>query len=105
MPERSRGVSPAAAVPTAEVDPAVLADYVGKYEVDGRQQFRLFEYRGHLFVDTPDGREAELFALAKDRFFVRVDDVVITFVRDEASAVTGARVVMRGQELTASRAR
>ena len=59
----------------------------------------LYEYAGRLFVQTNDGREAEIFAEAEDKLFLKNADVQLRILRDETGRITDAEVTMMGQTL------
>jgi CubicO group peptidase (beta-lactamase class C family) len=63
------------------VDPAMLRDYVGGYDVPERRIFNVTEDDGHLYVDTGNGR-IEMFAKAPDTFFLKIRPWTAHFVRE-----------------------
>lgn len=91
------------------VDPAVLDKYVGEYK---------FKYPATTIVVTHENGRlmskrntegiVEMFAESQDKFFLKVEDIQFTFVKDAAGVVTGMTVdqgdgtiyeVMRGEKV------
>lgn len=77
----------------APVDPDVLAGCVGKYRLAYAAATNRFisitRDEGRLFAQFSDGpRKVELYPESDDRFFTIEDAMVLTFVRDEAGAVS-----------------
>jgi CubicO group peptidase (beta-lactamase class C family) len=67
-------------------DPAALQQYVGSYRRDDGSAARIFVDRGQLWYQTLAGPLA-LYQEAPDRFFAKVDERVLVFVRDEAGRI------------------
>ena len=72
----------------AAIDPAVYADYAGKYTV-GALTVEVSVDGGALTIRLPDGTAAELLPEAPDRFFLLERDAAVTFERDPGRVVTG----------------
>jgi hypothetical protein len=73
-----------------EVDPGLIAELRGEYEIAPGVVVRVFEFDGRLFGNFPGQGEAELFGLTRSEFTIRVQHGVrIAFTRDEAGRVTG----------------
>jgi CubicO group peptidase (beta-lactamase class C family) len=64
------------------VDPAVVRDYVGGYDVPERRIFNVTEEDGHLYVDVGKSGRTEMFAMAPDTFFLKIRPWTMHFVRE-----------------------
>jgi hypothetical protein len=74
-----------------EVDPAVYADYVGKYRISSDFVFSVSTRDGRIFVNPNGLGFKEIYPEAADKFFVKHphDELTITFKRDAGGTVTG----------------
>ncbi len=88
-----------------ELDPEILADYVGKYELGPNTAISVTQTDGHLFVQVTGQPKIEIFAEAKDKFFLRVVDAQITFVRDSEGRVSKLLLHQGGQTIPAEKIR
>ena len=94
------GTLPAPPTRTAiDLDPAKIREYIGTYANEETMTMELYEYAGRLFGQTNDGREAEIFAEAEDKLFLKNADVQLRILRDETGRITDAEVTMMGQTL------
>jgi len=82
-----------------EVDPAILATYVGTYEMGSGQRFRVKVEDDQLSIQTPDGEWLPLSAESERRFFIPESDYRFTFVADAAGTVTGVSLEIQGLPL------
>jgi hypothetical protein len=82
---------PAVAAPTyVTIDAAMIAELSGRYEIAPNVMLRVFEFQGRLFGNFPGQGEAELFALSRSEFTIRVlSGVRFTFERGANGSVTG----------------
>jgi hypothetical protein len=96
---------PLPALPEAiEVDPAILADYVGQYEAPGLSLAVTLE--GDSLMVTPAGQEpAELVPTAPAQFAVPAFNAQIEFMHAADGAVSGLVVHIGGQEIPADKAK
>ncbi len=89
------------------VDPALLAEYVGEYEIQyfGRTSILRFEIEGdQLVMKTRGLPKAVMSAMAENKFFARSKgEVEMTFVRDANGRVDQIDCVWGGHALTAHR--
>jgi ketosteroid isomerase-like protein len=65
-----------------------LEDYVGIYDVPGREPFRVSAHGAYLTLHLPSGASVPLIPAGPDRFASGISSVV-TFTRGPARAVTG----------------
>jgi CubicO group peptidase (beta-lactamase class C family) len=82
---------PPVAPPTyITIDSALAAELVGRYQVAPNTVVRVFLFAGRLFANFPGQGEAELFALSRSEFTIRVQSGVrILFERNERGEVSG----------------
>ena len=83
------------------VNPVILADYVGEYEIQPGQMLSLKLEGGHLYVDIASDKKRWLEMLAESEtvFFIEDSDYVFTFKRDQAGKVTSLVVSVQGMEI------
>ena len=65
-----------------------LADYVGQYEVRSGFVLNITLEADKLWVQPTGQRKAELFPESETKFFFKVVDAQVTFVKDAAGKVT-----------------
>ena len=84
--------------PEFELPEASLADYVGKYEVDGAQIVTVARQGDGLTLQggSPPHR---IFAISESEFIYRTLDVRLTFNRDERGQIAGFLLHQDGQDL------
>jgi CubicO group peptidase (beta-lactamase class C family) len=73
-----------------QVDEKDRSAYLGEYQFSPGMKFIVTKNTGHLFLTAPPlGNEpVELFPETNERFFVIVNDVTFTFVKDSSGSVT-----------------
>ena len=91
----------------AQVNPKVYESYVGKYQVMGAD-VTLTTDNGHLFIQAPPfGTEKiELYPESETKYFITLDEVTFTFVKDDKGQVVelvvqvpGNRPPMKGKKI------
>lgn len=84
-----------------QVDPSVLAAYVGTYDMQPTAIFQVKFEDDSLFLQSQDGAGWEqLFAESETRFFVKgQEDYRFIFIQDNAGTVTALQVVYQGIQL------
>ncbi|HSO76194.1 MAG TPA: serine hydrolase [Blastocatellia bacterium] len=70
------------------VDPKVLRDYAGQYELRPEFVLNITVEADKLWVQPTGQRKAELFPESEAEFFFKVVDAQVTFVKDAAGKVT-----------------
>jgi CubicO group peptidase (beta-lactamase class C family) len=72
------------------IDQPLAAELEGRYHVGPNVVVQVFRFAGRLFANFPGQGEAELFALTRSEFTIRVQSGVrIQFERNDRGAVTG----------------
>ncbi len=107
-PLASRIAALALGTPQAEpraisIDPALLDQYAGEYELAPGFTVRFFR-EGTRFLSQGTGEPAvEIFPASETKFFSEASEATLEFVRDEAGKVTGYVLTMNGRTLHARR--
>ena len=73
-----------------------LADYVGDYSLNFMSAFEISERDGQLFAQLTAQPAFPVFPYAEDRFFYKVVDAQLEFLRDDSSAVIGLNLHQNG---------
>ncbi len=81
-----------------DVDPALLARYVGKYQLAPGLLFDLTISKAQLLVRLGDQPRFPLFAESESKFFLEVVDAQITFIVDAAGQPTGLVLHQGGRD-------
>jgi tetratricopeptide (TPR) repeat protein len=75
--------------PSISLDPNILNDYIGQYELSRDFIITITQHSGHLYAENAGQQKVEIFAESDDVFFFKAVDAQITFTRDEKGKVTG----------------
>lgn len=88
----------------AKIDPALLADYVGAYQI-GPDAYRLIARQGDsLFSQRTGGAQRLIYPESKDRFFFDYENsITLDFVRDSAGEVVEHRITQNGTATSATK--
>jgi nitroreductase len=86
-----------------ELDPNLLGDYTGKYEITAEIAITITEEKGKMYAQATGQPKVDIYPEAKDKFFLKVTDAQITFIRDEAESVTGLVLYQGGRETSAKK--
>jgi CubicO group peptidase (beta-lactamase class C family) len=84
-----------------QVDPATNEAYFGRYELRPDFILSVTSEEGRLFVQATGQPKFEIFPESETEFFLKVTDAQITFVVDDAGAVTGLILHQSGRDLPA----
>ena len=71
-----------------EVDPAVLDDYVGEYELAPEFIIAITREGDRFFAQATGQGKFQLFAASETRFFLTLVEAQVTFVKDDSGQVT-----------------
>jgi CubicO group peptidase (beta-lactamase class C family) len=82
-----------------EVEPGILADYVGDYEIQPGQIFSVKLVEGHLYISNEKDKWVEILPESETRFFVKDSDYVFSFKKDQGGRVTGVVLSLRELEI------
>lgn len=86
-----------------DVDPAVLARYVGKYQLAPELMFDITLVDDQLRVRLGDQPQFPLFAESRSKFFLDVVDAQISFIVDASGRPTGLVLHQGGRDQQAPR--
>lgn len=84
---------------SAVVDSKLYDVYAGEYEVTPTFTVKVFKEGDKLMTQATGQPAAELFPEAENRFFLRVVDAKVTFIRDEKGQVTGLIIHQGGRDM------
>jgi len=81
------------------VDPKVYDAYAGEYEVTPTFMVKVFKEGDKLMTQATGQPAFELFPEAENKFFLRVVNAKVTFIRDEKGQVTSLVIHQGGQDM------
>jgi len=82
-----------------KLDPALYDQYVGEYELAPGFAIVVTKEDGRLMGQATGQPKVELFPEEETKFFLKVTDGQVEFVKDEAGKVTGLILIQGGQRL------
>jgi len=85
----SRGLQFAFAKPAVSVDPKILDQYVGTYQINPRVQLQVVRENDQLVGMGPDGTRIPVLAQSETDFYVKGQYTFVHFKKDEKGKVTG----------------
>ena len=85
------------------IDPELLDQYAGEYELAPGFTVRFFRDGDHFMSQGTGEPAVEIFPESETRFFLEISDAKGEFVRDEAGKVTGYVLSLNGRTLHAKR--
>ena len=83
--------------------PAVLASYVGQYQLNPNFFIRIAQTPTGLTAQGSDQEAAPIYASARDKFFLRNVDAQLSFDRDASGKVVALVLHQNGQDMPANR--
>jgi hypothetical protein len=91
--------------PVASVDPAIYDDYVGRYAFEDGHRVAVLREGRRLMVDSEGAAmgKVEMFPESPTRFFLRMTNVQVTFIRDGDRAVTRVTARINGRDVPGKR--
>ena len=81
-----------------KLETSVLAKYAGTYDLTSTNQLTFTLDRSQLFGEMNHDGKAPVFPESATKFFLRVADVDIDFVKDDHGEVTGLVVHQNGKD-------
>jgi len=85
------------------VDPKILADYAGRYELGPNFDLTLQVVDGHLTLEAPGEETLQLYASSNNRFFLAVMNAELEFVRDGQGKVIKMIMHQNGEDVPAQK--
>ncbi|MES2776050.1 MAG: serine hydrolase [Bacteroidota bacterium] len=91
-------------VPVAiQVDPNILATYVGEYEITPTFLFVVTREKDRIFLQATGQEKVEMFAETTEKFFLKVNDAELQFVKDGSGKVTSVLLNQSGRDTEAKK--
>lgn len=85
------------------IDPKIFDSYAGEYEIQPGFTIKFFR-QGDKFMTQATGQAAfEIFAESESKFFLKVVDGQVEFVKDAAGQVTGMVLTQNGRSIPGKR--
>lgn len=81
----------------------ILEAYLGLYEVSPHFSFSIMKEQGRLFLKATGQEKVEIFAEAENRFFLKVNDAELEFVKDNTGKVSKAILNQGGRATDAKK--
>ena len=88
---------------TVTIDPKLLDDYVGRYTVHPRLVLVVTREGNKLMIEQPGGGKLQVLPESDSKFFFRVMDGQISFIRDEDGKVNKLILHQFGRENTGTK--
>jgi hypothetical protein len=88
-----------------KVDGKILDTYVGEYEIPSVFTFVVTKEQDRLFIQGTGQDKIEMFADTENKFFVKVNDAQLEFVKDDSGKVTKAILNQGGRQTDAKKIR
>ena len=86
-----------------KVDGKILETYVGDYEVTPDFVFSVTKEQDKLFLQAPEQEKLEMFADTENKFFLKVNDAQLEFVKDDLGKITKAIMNQGGRQADAKK--
>jgi len=85
------------------VSAQVLEKYAGTYELAPNFDLVVTLEDGKLMTQATGQQKVQIYAESESKFFLKVTDAQVEFVRDEAGNVTGLKLYQGGRIMPAKR--
>jgi hypothetical protein len=86
----------------AKIDPSIYDAYAGEYAV-GPATFTISREGDHLMFTAPGQPKVEAFPESETKFFFKIFDAQVTFLKDDKGGVTGLSFEINGRTIRATR--
>ena len=87
----------------AEVDPKIYEDFVGEYELQPEFIITVTADGGKLFIQATGQPVIEVFPESETKYFLKVTEAQISFVRDDSGAVSQLILHQGGRDIPAKK--
>jgi hypothetical protein len=94
---------PVAVQPELKLDEKILESYVGEYVVSSDFSFLVTREQSRIFVQATGQPKFEMFAETDSKFYLRINDAQLGFVKDDTGKVTKAVLSQGGRKTDAIR--
>jgi hypothetical protein len=95
-------------IPTSDgikLEENILEGYVGRYEVSPQFSFTITRQGNRLFLQATGQEKIELFAETESKFFLKVNDAELDFIKNDSGMVFKVIVNQGGRRTDAMRAK
>jgi len=86
-----------------ELSKELLQDYIGEFLLDEKMTFTITLENSKVFLGITGQPKVEIFAEAKDKFFLKVTTAEIQFTRNESGKVSGLKFTQGSEEYDLTR--
>jgi CubicO group peptidase (beta-lactamase class C family) len=86
-----------------KLDSKVLETYLGEYEINPGFTFVISKEQDKLFLQATGQERVEIFAEAENKFFLKVNDAQLEFVKDSSGKITKAILNQGGRQTDAKK--
>ena len=86
-----------------EIDPAVLPNYVGRYQLGPEMELTVTTEGGRLFVEAAGQGKLEVFPESETKFFAKVVDAQVSFETGADGKASGLVLHQDGQDIAGKR--
>jgi hypothetical protein len=87
----------------AKVNPAIYDSYAGQYAIGPGASFTISREGDKLFFTIPGQPKLEAFPESETRFFFKIADAQVTFIRNEKGEATELVFEMSGRTIRAKK--
>jgi len=87
------------------LDESALAPIIGEYEVNPEFMFSVTREGGRLYIQATGQERLEMFAESETKFFLKVNDAQLEFVKDDQGAIRKAVISQSGRTTDAKKVR
>jgi CubicO group peptidase (beta-lactamase class C family) len=86
-----------------KVDEKILETYTGEYEITPEFTFSVTKEEDRLFLQATGQEKFEIFAETENKFFLKINDAQLEFIKDDSGNVTKAILNQSGRQTDAKK--
>jgi CubicO group peptidase (beta-lactamase class C family) len=86
-----------------KVDEKILETYVGEYEIPSVFTFSITKEQNRIFIQGKGQEKIEMFAEAENKFFLKVNDAMVEFIKDDSGRIIKAVLNQGGRSSVANK--
>ncbi len=86
-----------------KLDDKILQAYVGVYEITPEMSFSVTKENGRLSVQATGQEKFEIFAESETKFFLKINDATLEFVKDNTGKVTKVTLLQGERKMEAKK--
>lgn len=86
-----------------KIDEKILENYVGVYEVNPDFSFTISKDKGRMYLQATGQEKLEIFAETENKFFLKVNDAQLEFVKDDSGKISKAVINQGGRKTEAKK--